>query len=374
MGMEGAGRPFRPAWWLPGAHLQTIIPSLLRRRRRLILRRERMTLPDDDFLALDWGPDPGGPIVVLLHGLGGNSHSSYVTTLMRALHAHGFWPCLMHFRGAAGEPNRKLRGYHMAESEDPSFVFSELRRRYSRRRLAAVGVSLGGSALLHSLARGGADIGLDSAVAVSVPFRVDMTEQRLNQGLSRLYQRHILRQLKRQWRRKCRVLARLDLCAELDQIHTFRQFDARITAPFHGFVGVDDYYHRASSLHVLKDIQVPTLLIQALNDPFMTPEGLPGPEALAEPVTLECHARGGHVGFLEGWGRGYLERRIPEFLLQHIRPKGFGAAQGRLAQDGMAPDGMAPDRVAPSRAAPRGVQLNSGNSDSGNSDSGNRGA
>jgi uncharacterized protein len=321
MAAEGRDRSFRPAWWLPGGHLQTIVPNVLHLRRGIMLRRQQVTLPDGDFLSLDWGPDPGGPIVVLLHGLGGGSRSVYARGLMRALHARGFWPCAMHFRGAGGEPNRKLRSYHMGESEDPMYVLAELHRRYGRRGLAAVGVSLGGSALLHTIARGGESLGVDCAVAVSVPFRLHVAAERLDRGLSRLYQRHILGQLRRQWQKKCRVLARPDLAEGVRDLRTFRQFDARITAPLHGFRDVDDYYDRASSIHVLRDIRIPTLLINAMNDPFMTRESLPEPGELSEHVTLECHARGGHVGFLEGCGRSYLERRIPEYLLEQFRDK-----------------------------------------------------
>lgn len=317
----GPQRPFRPAWWLPGGHLQTIVPNVLRRGRGPMLRRQQVTLPDGDFLSLDWGPDPGGPIVVLLHGLGGSSGSAYARTLMRALHARGFWACTMHFRGAAGEPNRKLRSYHMGEREDPIFVLSELRRKYSRRKLAAVGVSLGGSALLHCLAGAGETALVDSAIAVSVPFRLHRSEERLNRGVSRLYQHHLLRQLRRQWQHKCRVLARPDLATDMQAIRSFRDFDDRITAPLHGYSDADDYYHRASSIHVLRDVRVPTLLIHSLNDPFMTPDSVPSPEDLAPSVTLEVHRKGGHVGFLESSGRSYLERRVPEFLLERLGGK-----------------------------------------------------
>ncbi len=283
------------------------------------MRRQHMTLPDGDFVTLDWGPDPGGPIVVLLHGLGGGSRSAYARVLMRALHDRGFWACTMHFRGAGGEPNRSLRSYHMGESEDPRFVFGELRRRHASRGLAAVGVSLGGSALLHSIAAGGDEAGVDCAVAVSVPFCLHAAERRLNRGLSRLYQSHILRQLRRQWRKKCAALARQDLAEGLESLHSFRQFDARITAPLHGFRDVDDYYDRASSIGVIRNIRVPTLMINADNDPFMTPDGLPTTEQLSDCVILERHAQGGHVGFLESNGRSYLERRIPEYLLEQFR-------------------------------------------------------
>lgn len=207
----------------------------------------------------------------------------------------------------------------MGESDDPMYVLAELHRRYQGRGLAAVGISLGGSALLHALARGGEGLGVDAAVAVSVPFRLHHAAERLNRGLSRLYQRHILGQLRRQWLHKCRVLARPDLAQGVHELRTFRQFDARITAPVHGFRDVDDYYDRASSIHVLRDIRIPTLLINAVNDPFMTPESLPQPEELSEHVSLERHARGGHAGFLEGLGRSYLQRRIPEYLLEQFR-------------------------------------------------------
>jgi uncharacterized protein len=321
MSTDSREKPFRPAWWLPGGHLQTIVPHVFRLRRAPMLRRQQITLPDGDFLVLDWGPDPGGPIVVLLHGLGGNSRSAYARVLMRALHAHGFWACTMHFRGAGGEPNRKLRSYHMGECGDPIFVLSELRRRYSRRKLAAVGVSLGGSALLHSLAVNSENPIVDCAVAVSVPFRLHHAEERLNRGWSRLYQRHILRQLRRDWQRKCRVLARPDLATDLHEMRSFRQFDARITAPLHGYVDVDDYYDRASSYQLLRDIRIPILLIHALNDPFMRPDSLPQPDELSPCVTLEVHRAGGHVGFLESSGRSYLERRVPGYLLEQLRNK-----------------------------------------------------
>ncbi len=321
MTADSMERPFRPAWWLPGGHLQTIVPSVCRLRRAPMLRRQPMTLPDGDFLMLDWAPDPGGPIVMLLPGLGGGSRSAYARVLMRALHARGFWACTMHFRGATGEPNRKLRSYHMGEGEDPAFVLSELRRRYSRRKLAAVGLSLGGSALLHSLAASGEDAPVDCAVAVSVPFRLHQAEKRLNRGVSRVYQRHILRQLRRRWQEKCRVLARPDLVERLQELRSFRDFDARITAPVHGYADVDDYYDRASSAQVLRDVRVPTLLIHARNDPFMVPESVPGPDELSPCVTLEVHRSGGHVGFLESSGRSYLERRIPGYLLEQLRKR-----------------------------------------------------
>lgn len=329
---SGPAKSYRPAWWLPGGHAQTIVANLVHGRRGMRLRRQRLTLPDGDFLALDWGPDPGGPIVVILHGLGGGSQSVYARVLMRALHARGFWAGTLHFRGAAGEPNRKPRSYHMGESEDPFFVLSDLRRRYPRRALAAVGISLGGSALLHTLALDGVESKIDCAVAISVPFDLHVCEQRLNRGFSRLYQAYILAGLKRQWLRKCRMLARLDLCSELHTVRCFRDFDARITAPLHGYRDADDYYTRASSLHVLRSITVPTLLLNARDDPFSHPDSLPTIEQISEHIELEFTAKGGHVGFLEASGRRYFERRVPDFIQQHLAVRAAAIPPAPLQQ------------------------------------------
>jgi predicted alpha/beta-fold hydrolase len=282
-----------------------------------MLRRQSFTLPDGDFLSVDWGPDPGGPIVLLLHGLGGNSRSHLLMALMRALHTRGFWAGIMHFRGTAGEPNRKLRSYHMAEKDDPGFILQEVARRFRRRQLSAVGISLGGSALLHTLAKYGDELHLRCAVAISVPYYLPEVEKRLNQGLGRLYQWYWLRTLKRQLRAKCRVLARPDICEELQAISSFRQFDDRYTAPLHGFRDADDYYQRASSLAILQDIRTPTLLIHAANDPLTSRQHLPEKNRLPSCVELELHTKGGHAGFMEGWGNNYLARRIPEYILQY---------------------------------------------------------
>lgn len=311
--------PFRPAWWLPGAHLQTIVPNLLRFRRGPMRRRNAITLPDGDFMSIDWGPDPGGPLVLILHGLAGSSHSAYARTLMRALHAQGFWPGVVHFRGASGEPNRKLRSYHMAESADPAFVLGEIAQKYNRRRLAAIGISLGGSALLHTLAEHPSELKLSCAVAVSVPFDLHASSEQLNTGFSKLYQRYILRHLKRQLRAKCRMLARPDLCDSLHRVSTFRDFDSRYTAPTHGFSDVDDYYTRASSRAVLHRIKTPTLIIQSRNDPFLPQTSLPDSSELSASIQMEVHDQGGHVGFIEHWGRSYLARRIPAFISQFTR-------------------------------------------------------
>lgn len=310
---------FRPAWWLPGAHLQTVWPALLRRPPRLALRRERVELADGDFLDLDWGPPQPGPLVLILHGLEGSSASGYARGLLVVLAGRGWQGLVMHFRSCSGEPNRLARSYCAGDTDDLSAVVALLRRRYPRRPLAAVGYSLGGNVLLKWLGEQRAAAPLSAAVAVSVPFLLERAARRMSQGLSRIYQRYLLDACKASYRRKFR--ARDDAPVPLDalsRLTDFYQFDDRITAPLHGYAGVDDYYARASCRDYLQGIAIPTLILHALDDPFMLPEAVPAEAELGPCVTLELSRSGGHVGFVSGrWpgrARYWLEQRVPAFL------------------------------------------------------------
>ena len=317
---------FRPAWWLPGGHLQTLWPALLRRRPSLPLRRERLELADGDFLDLDWAASApsAGPIVLLLHGLEGGRDSHYPVGLMRALADRGLRPVLMYHRGCSGEPNRSHRRYTGGDTGDLAAVVGHLRRGHPEAALAAVGFSLGGNILLKWLGETGADNPLSAAVAVSPPFRLDRAADRLERGLSRLYQRHLLDSLRRAIRAKYRE--RPETCPvpldEIEALRTFRDFDDRFTGPVHGYAGAADYYARCSCRPYLGAIAVPTAVIHALDDPFTTPDAVPGPAEVAAPVRLEIYRRGGHVGFVAGAVPGrpryWLERRIPAFLVEHL--------------------------------------------------------
>ena len=314
---------FRPAWWLPGPHAQTLWPVLFRKRSRLALRRERLELPDGDFLDLDWaGDDERGPIVLILHGLEGSSDSHYARGLLATVVRHGWRGVVMHFRGCGGQPNRLARRYYAADTADMAYVADCLRRREPTVPLAAVGYSLGGNALLKWLGTARVDLPLRAAVAVSIPFRLDDTARRLQQGFSRLYQLHLLRALKRGYRAKFRHRSDGPVTlAELATIQDFHGFDDRITAPLHGYAGVHDYYTRASCRPDLRHIRIPTLILHALDDPFMRPATAPAASELSPSVRLELSPSGGHVGFIAGpwpWRADYwLERRIPTFLAEH---------------------------------------------------------
>ncbi|GAB4349665.1 MAG: hydrolase [Gammaproteobacteria bacterium] len=314
---------FRPAWWLPGPHAQTLWASTLRRRPRPELCRERIELPDGDFLDLDWAEGGDGPLVLVLHGLEGSVESNYASGLLLQLQRRRFKAVLMHFRGCSGEPNRLERRYHSGETGDLAHLVDRLRDRFPRRPLAVVGYSLGGNVLLKWLGEQGDAAPVDAAVAVSVPFLLGRVADRLEHGFSRLYQWVLLRRMRINLRLKMdRVALPLD-GVDIDRLDTFRRFDDAVTAPLHGFAGVEAYYQQCSSRQYLKGIARPTLILHALDDPFMTEDTVPGAEELGEGVTLELARRGGHVGFVDGrwpWRAGYwLERRIPEFLESALR-------------------------------------------------------
>jgi hypothetical protein len=311
---------FRPAWWLPSAHLQTVWPSLARRSPRVPFTRERVDLSDGDFLDLDWADAGTGPLVLVLHGLEGSSGSKYALGLLAAVRSRGWGGVVMHFRGCSGEPNRLPRGYHSGETGDLAAVVAHLRRSRPGRPVAAVGYSLGGNVLLKWLGESGEAAPVDCAVAVSVPFDLDAAARRLEQGLSRLYQGWLLRSLRASVRAK---VARGVLSAGLAQrarARTFRTFDDGITAPLHGFAGAAEYYRRSSSRQYLGGVRVPTLILHALDDPFLFPQAVPTDGEVSDRVTLEVYPQGGHVGFVAGrwpWAAIYwLERRIPAFIAQ----------------------------------------------------------
>ena len=313
---------FRPAWWLRNPHAQTLWASLMRRPAPLSTRRERVELPDGDFLDLDWLDGGNGPLVIVLHGLEGSLQSPYASGMLAAIARQGWRGVMMHFRGCSGEPNRLARSYHSGETGDLRYLIHELRAREPATKLAAVGFSLGGNALLKYLGEDPGHACLNAAVAVSVPFELGRCAERLQRGFSRLYQWHLLRSLRRKARDKLR---RFDLpvtSQSLRQCRDFRRFDDKVTAPLHGFDDVDDYYRRCSSSQFLRAITVPTLAIQSCDDPFMTSEVIPAPAELAPAVRLEITARGGHVGFISGEipfrAVYWLEDRVPAFLHEHL--------------------------------------------------------
>ena len=308
---------FRPAWWLPGPHAQTIFPALLRRPPEVPLTPEALELPDGDALELMWGP-PGGGLVVIGHGLGGNAGSPYVRGLVRALAARGLGSVVMVSRGAGAAPNRLRRSYHAAAWDDLEAVVEALAGRDPQRPLAVCGFSLSGSMLLNWLGER-PDAPVHHAVAVSVPFDLAASATALEQGFARVYQAHLLRRLRRMTLRK--FAARDDSpvpLARIRGIRGLREFDELLTAPLHGFRDSADYYRRASCRQRLGAIRRPTTIIHAADDPFVPAESIPAPEELGDGAALELAGSGGHVGFVSGHIPGrpcyWLEARIADVL------------------------------------------------------------
>lgn len=311
---------FRPAWWLPGGHLQTLWPALLRSAPALMVRRERLNLSDGDFIDVDWVGEQG-PIVVVLHGLSGSIDSHYARGILRAVALRGWRGVLMHFRGCSGEPNRLPRSYHAGETGDLYAFIALLREREPHVPLAVVGYSLGGNVLLKWLGEQGVDAPVQAAVAVSVPFDLSDATTRLQQGVSRIYEQRLLRCLQDSVAQKCACLP-LPLDGKaVAAIKSLREFDDRVTAPLHGFRGADDYYARATCRPYLARIFVPTLVIHAGDDPFMSPTVVPRLRELSGAISLELSPHGGHVGFVGGAPGAphyWLETRIPTFLAAHL--------------------------------------------------------
>lgn len=307
--------PYAAPLWLPGGHAQTIYAAVAAPRPHVVYRRERWDTPDGDFIDLDWAdPEPGiqnagkVPLVALFHGLEGSSQSHYAVALMAALQKTGWRGVVIHFRGCSGEINRLPRAYHSGDSTEINWVLHRLRHLHPTTPLYAVGVSLGGNALMKWLGEqheNAAGI-ICAAVAVSAPVDLMAAGDALGHGLNLLYARHFLATMKRKSLAKLGHFPGLFDGGKLRAANTLRMFDDLVTAPLHGFRNTDDYWTRASSKPLLRDIAVPTLLLNARNDPFLPQAALPHAHEVSAVVTIEFPAAGGHAGFVAGTPPGHL--------------------------------------------------------------------
>jgi predicted alpha/beta-fold hydrolase len=291
---------------------------MYRKPPAVALEPERLELPDGDFVDLGFTPGPGAALVIVLHGLEGSVRSAYALATLAAVKAQGWQGVVMHFRGCSGLLNRLPRSYHSGETGDLGFLIETLRARHPRLPLAAVGYSLGGNVLLKYLGERGDASGLAGAVAVSVPFELDKAARRMERGFSRIYQWFLVGKLRAKTARKFAAMASPIDLGRLGAFRTFRAFDHNVTAPLHGFESAEDYYARSSSRQYLSAITAPTLILHAIDDPFMTPDAVPTRAELAPGVELDLQEKGGHVGFvtghLPGRPRYWLDERIAAFL------------------------------------------------------------
>ncbi len=323
---------FRPAWWLTNRHAQTIFPTLpWSGAPRPALRREHLELPDGDITVVDWlaeGPetDLQAPTLIILHGLEGSADSPYARMLLKAAADKGWRAAVLHFRDCGDYRNRLPRRYHAGETGDVRYFLHLLRSEGFEGPLLAAGYSLGGNVLLKYLGESGTKTPLLAAAAVSVPFDLHDSAAALSSGFSKLYQHHLIKRMKIAVRRKFAPDSAPFDWHRTMAARTFAEFDDAVTAPLHGFAGKDAYYDECSSINFLADIAVPTLVINATDDPFMTSAAIPPTEKLSPAVELEVCSGGGHVGFVSGgtpWEPDYyLPGRIVGFLAQRIAGAG----------------------------------------------------
>ncbi len=311
---------FRPHPLLRSAHLQTIVPAVFRPKPRIDLRRERIELDDGDFVDLGWSGSGNGPLVIMLHGLGGGFNSTYALGLMQRLNARGWRSVMLQLRGSGPEPNRLARTYHHGDTEDFRYVCKLLRAREPGTPLLGAGWSLGANVMLKALAEEGDASPLCAAATSSPPFELEPCVEHLRHGFARVYQRYLLQAVKASVRSKHGAVA-LPTGADLDAAlgaKDFFQFDHAYTAPVNGFRDAHDYYARAACGQYLHAIRRPALIVHALDDPFMVPGIMPSAQMLAPQVTLELCRHGGHVGFLsarsDGASAWWLEQRFEHYL------------------------------------------------------------
>jgi len=314
---------FSSPWWLAGGHSQTIYPATLMYKPELALRRERWITPDQDFIDVDFlEGEADRPCLVLFHGLEGSSDSHYARALMAKLQQLGWSGAIPHFRGCSGEPNQAPRFYHSGDSQEIDWIIRRLHYEFKTKhpdaKFYASGVSLGGNALLRWLGESQHEASfIDAACAVSAPLDLTNSGATLSRGFNRVYTRNFLQTLKPKCLHKLKQFPKLFDQERMLASKNLYEFDNIVTAPLHGYRDVDDYWHRASACWVLNDIRVPSLVLNAQNDPFMPAQFLP--KTASSYVTLDYPQEGGHVGFATGSFPGtlnWLPNKIIGYLTQ----------------------------------------------------------
>jgi len=318
-------KSFKPAFGLRNRHFQTLYSSFFRKKINHEFEIEVFELDDGDFIECFWcesRPKADEPIVILFHGLEGSYKSSYIQGIMKALKNAGLSSVLMHFRGCSGKINRKARAYHSGDTIDAKKWIKYLHVKYPNNTLHAIGYSLGGNMLLKLLGEWKDKSLLSSAISISAPMQLNISANTMKKGFARVYQQYLLKHLKKSLCEKysyhpMEKLINLEK-NEIKKIKTLWDFDDAYTSKIHGFGTAKKYYELSSAKQYLKDIKTKTLIIHALDDPFMTKDILPKKGELSPSIKLEIHQHGGHVGFVGGtifkpiyW----TEKRVIEFLL-----------------------------------------------------------
>ena len=303
MNIQVITQNYRPPVLFQSGHLQTMYPTLFRKPPLVTTRRERIDTLDGDFLDLDWS-DPAGSkrLAILTHGLEGSSRGNYCQGMAAALKRSGWDVLAWNFRGCSGEPNRMLRSYHSGATEELQVVLDHVFEETGYEHIVLIGFSLGGNLMLKFLGDAGDSIDqrITGSVAISVPCDLASSAKKLEEWQNRFYMNRFMRSLREKVHEKAVRFPDQISTDGLEAMRTFSEFDNAYTGPIHGFVDADDYWSQCSCRQVLPDISVPTLLISALDDPFLTPECFPHEAAKENPhLQLNTPRHGGHLGFVE---------------------------------------------------------------------------
>ena len=281
--------------------------------------RERIQTPDDDFLDLDWNRNGANRIAILSHGLEGNTRRQYILGMVRALGRRGWDSLAWHYRGCSGEPNKKLRSYHSGETSDLNTIVSHVIGKNIYEEIVLIGFSLGGNVTLKYLGENPSNIHplISKAVAFSVPCDLKSCALKLARRSNRLYMKRFLISLHGKVRDKMRMMPDQINDNKFHRLKTFMDFDNRYTAPIHGFKDADDYFAKCSSRQFLSRIRIPTLLVNAKNDPFLAETSFPYDEARTNAsFFFEAPDSGGHTAFVTFGNHGeyWSETRAISFL------------------------------------------------------------
>ncbi len=317
--------PYQAPWWLIGAHWQTVYAPLFAQRPTQNYFRERWeSTPhgkaDGDFIDVDRiVGEANKPILVVFHGLEGSSQSIYALNLMQAAQARGWRGIVPHFRGCSGEMNRLPRAYHSGDAAEIDWILRRVKAEAPTQPVYVAAISLGGNATLKWLGEQGSDAArvIEAAAAISAPMDLTAAGNALEVGFCKIYTRHFLTTMKAGALEKLKRHPGIYDAEKVSASQTLREFDNEVTAPLHGYRDTDDYWLRASAKPGLVDIQVPTLVLNALNDPFLPAWALPKAHEVSKQVCCDFPAQGGHVGFLQppfpGHG-SYLPQRVFHFF------------------------------------------------------------
>lgn len=312
---------YKAPYFFKNGHVSTIYSGLIRRVNGIEQTRERITLPDEDFLDLDWSfaNAKTDKLIIVLHGLEGHAQRPYMTGVTKLFNQNGYDALCINFRGCSGEDNLKYRSYHSGATEDLETIIAHVLKSKSYAEISLNGFSLGGNMLLKYLGeRDNIPREIKAAIAVSVPCDLHGSCKELHKLKNRAYHDNFKRYLVNRLRKKQKKHSDKLSVEAINSIKTLKDFDDVYTAKAHGFEEALDYYTQCSSLQFLDKIKIPTLIINALNDSFLSPECYPVKEAKQNPALfLEMPKHGGHVGFHLYGKHYYNEKRALEFVLEN---------------------------------------------------------